>query len=63
MMRELIYCSLVSLETQAIKVTSFSCEVFGCSVAKPVTDMTTYYIDAEEEKLIKYVWTNFPVLP
>lgn len=63
MMRELIYYSLVSLETQGIKVTSFSYEVVGSSVSKAVTDMTTYYIDAKEEKLIKYVWTHFPVLP
>lgn len=55
MMRELIYCSLVSLETQAIEVASFSWEVVGCTVAKPVTDMTTSYIDAKEDKLINQI--------
>lgn len=55
MMRELIYCSLVSLETNAIKVTSFSCEVAGGAVAKPVTDMTKFYIDAKEDKLINQI--------
>lgn len=55
LMRELMYWSLVSLETEAIKVTSFSCGVAGCAVAKAVTDMTEYYIDAEEEKLLKYI--------
>lgn len=54
-MRELMYWSLASLETEAIKVTSFSCGVAGCAVAKAVTDMTEYYIDAEEEKLLKYI--------
>ena len=53
MMREEIYCFLVSLETQAIKVIFFSCEIVGCVVTKPVSDMTTYYIQEKEDKLIK----------
>lgn len=57
-MRELIYCSLVSPERQGIKVTSFSYKEVGCSVTKPVTDMTTHYTDAEEEILINQTCLN-----
>lgn len=63
LMRKLMYCSLVSLETEAINVTSFSCGVVGCAVAKAVTDMIEYNIDAKEEKLVKYIWVKIPVLP
>lgn len=55
LMKELMYCSSVSLETEAIQVTSFSCEVVACAVAKPVTDMTECYIDVKEEKLLSQI--------
>lgn len=55
LMRQLMYCSSVSLETEAIKETSFSCGVVGCAVAKAVTDMTEYYIDGKKEKLLSQI--------